>query len=335
MYSLNQDPHRGSYYIEDTRNIFRNPADINLFKDYATFELEFIPKDSQLSLVPQGGYFTHLGKFPVGIFLGQGMVEGFLLTDEFFNATPTDLFLSTGESNPVSFFFGGGDKDFQWGVDIRIVNSHITVGGNQSSEEALSCGLGFNIGSLNIYGKYDIKEKTQVTGSDLSQDGTFETFGFIAGAIYRFERISLLIDYIKGKTELTGRTDTSQNGIAQSSTLSLGIGHINELNDFAKLFFNLNLENEKEEISAHHTDTTNNRLPLVLGFEVDATSWLILRGSVVQNIFLSTYSFQTRVNLGGTLSFGKLKVDGNLGMNEISLLNASAFFANAAFTYWF
>ena len=42
-----------------------------------------------------------------------------------------------------------------------------------------------------------------------------------------------------------------------------------------------------------------------------------------------------KVNLGATFNFGKLKVDGNLGMNNVSLFNLNAFFANAPITYWY
>jgi len=61
--------------------------------------------------------------------------------------------------------------------------------------------------------------------------------------------------------------------------------------------------------------------------EADATSWLVVRGAVSQNLILgqskttvtntpdakSTIANSTVVNAGATLNFGKLKVDGLVG----------------------
>ena len=99
-------------------------------------------------------------------------------------------------------------------------------------------------------------------------------------------------------------------------------------------------------------------LPLVIGAEVDASPWLVLRGSVTANIFglgktkveggdtLTGVSENTEVsndrsnvNAGVTLNFGKLKIDGNLGVstneNFSGLFDSTNMFGNAALIYWF
>ena len=62
MESLGQDSLRGSFYIDDNRNIFRNTADINRFRNFATFEV-----NDQA----EGGYFSEVGDFAWGVYLGR------------------------------------------------------------------------------------------------------------------------------------------------------------------------------------------------------------------------------------------------------------------------
>jgi hypothetical protein len=69
-------------------------------------------------------------------------------------------------------------------------------------------------------------------------------------------------------------------------------------------------------------DTTNITLPIVVGLEYDAASWLALRASVVQNVYgnskvdpkagskSSGTIANTAVNAGASLKFGELTVDG-------------------------
>jgi hypothetical protein len=349
MYSLGQDPHRGSYYVDDDRNIFRNPADINLYKKYVTMELEFIPKgDSALSLVPQGGYFTQIGKTPVGIYLGQGLAEGVLIEEDAFDATPTNYLLTAADSNPVTFFIGG-ESGFEWGLDLRIANAKRTIGGSKSTYQALGATLGFNIKDFQIYGKYGFRDISRVTGSNDLENGTYNGSGFIAGIIYKLKHTTLLIDLMGGSIDLSGRSDLDQNGKGKADRLTLGLGHIYEIDKTQRLNFNLNYEVTKTENSIKDENITETNLPLVLGLEVDATSWLIFRGSVVQNFIIGKEKIErggttevvpspangAKVNFGATFNFGKLKVDGNLGMDNLSLFNLNAFFANASFTYWY
>ena len=64
MQSLGQDAARGSFYLDDNRNVFRNTADINRFRNFATFEVN----DSS-----EGGYFSEVGDFAWGVYLGRSI----------------------------------------------------------------------------------------------------------------------------------------------------------------------------------------------------------------------------------------------------------------------
>jgi hypothetical protein len=347
MAALNQDPIRGSFFIEDTRNLFRDPALINVFKNYATMELEFRPEGSPVSAVPQGGYFTEIDNTPVGVFLGQGMAEGVLIEEEVFSASPSDLFIKSADSNPVSFFVGGRSIVKDWGLELRLANSEKTTGGSKASYQGIAAALGFDISNFQFYGKWGIKETSKVEGSNTAANGKATFSGFIAGIIYNWDKTSFLVDYISTSMDLTGRSVPNENGESSANSLDLGVGHIYDVTKTGRLFFNLVFDIINKDYQTKKVNETN--LPLVLGMEMDATSWLIFRGSVKQNIFVGNKKIEAngntievppegntaRVNLGATFDFGKLKVDGNLGMNNVSLIDFNAFFANASITYWF
>ena len=92
---------------------------------------------------------------------------------------------------------------------------------------------------------------------------------------------------------------------------------------------------------------------MVIGYEGSATEWLILRGSVEQGLILNDYKVEnkggktytdpnkvsgTKIALGATLQFGKLKIDGNLGgvgSNTTKSLISTDFFVNAAATFMY
>lgn len=349
MAALNQDPIRGSFFIDDNRNLFRDPALINDFKNYATMELEYHPKDEEsiLTAVPQGGYFTEIGKTPVGVFLGQGMSEGVIIEEEVFSATPTNLFITSGDSNPVSFFIGGEKLLKKWGLELRLDSTEKQNGGSKSSYQGISAALGFDISNFQFYGKWGIKEVSKVEGSDTPENGKISASGYIAGIIYSIEKTSFLVDYVYYSADLSGRSDASQNGNSYFSALDIGVGHTYEISKIGRLFFNLVLDIVKNDYQVKNVNETN--LPLVLGMEMEAAPWLIFRGSIKQNIFVGNRKIETngvtvevppegntaRVNFGATFDFGKLKIDGSLGMNNISLIDSSAFFANASITYWY
>jgi hypothetical protein len=73
-------------------------------------------------------------------------------------------------------------------------------------------------------------------------------------------------------------------------------------------------------------------IPVVAGVEVEATSWLTLRGSVSQTVWgkqedaddSAPFRNTTKVNVGASLKFGELSVDGVIGNNDGTMTGATA-----------
>ncbi|MBY0412824.1 MAG: hypothetical protein K2Q18_01600 [Bdellovibrionales bacterium] len=70
--ALNQDSVRGSEYISDSRNIFRNPAHLNTMSNYLVTEWGTAAStDSQTAPRAEGGFFRETGSFNYGLYLGN------------------------------------------------------------------------------------------------------------------------------------------------------------------------------------------------------------------------------------------------------------------------
>jgi hypothetical protein len=88
-------------------------------------------------------------------------------------------------------------------------------------------------------------------------------------------------------------------------------------------------------------------MPVTLGMEVDAASWLAFRGSVSQNVLINSEKKtdtgtsqenslnSTSVNGGATLNFGALKVDGMVGATNNAELHTDTLMTKVAATYSF
>ena len=84
---------------------------------------------------------------------------------------------------------------------------------------------------------------------------------------------------------------------------------------------------EETKTTTSTTTETYTRLPVTIGFETQATSWLALRASISQNVIINDYEKEvtgsaktektndntTDINAGASLTFGKLMVDGVIG----------------------
>lgn len=130
------------------------------------------------------------------------------------------------------------------------------------------------------------------------------------------------------------------------TTIQLGWGKAAKVNETGTLFTSVYARHTKIDVKfTSKTEVENLVLPLTIGYEAMANEWLTLRGSIVQNIYgtrdnknfnsanaiarslvsatygsegKGTLSNSTEVNAGATFTYGKLAVDGVLGVTSAS-----------------
>ncbi|PIK13892.1 MAG: hypothetical protein CES88_12970 [Halobacteriovorax sp. JY17] len=342
--ALGQNDDRGSFYVEDARNVFRNAAKVNTHKNYITTEwgtASNTTDDSTTAPHAEGGFFREMGSFNYGVYMGSQIDSQ--------NSSRTAY---QAHDNALDLFFGG-DMGVQWGARVHYANGNTENAGTFKKEHSnFGLGLGMMMGDIEGYANIILSDESK--GGAAAAD-KFEANGLNLGASYNLNGTKIFVDY-----DTDGYDDTVSGAKTEQTytAITVGVGRIHEVSSTARLNMDVKFVSEKDETkTTTTTETKETTLPLTLGFEADATSWLTLRGSVSQNVIINnrevkttttnknTKANTTNVSAGATLNFGKLKVDGSIGttsharnaaaQSENGTLALDNVLTRVGVTYWF
>ena len=346
MEALGQDTGRGSHYIKDTRSIFRNAAQVNNFKNYIVTEWGTEATGADTA---EGGFFREMGSFTYGLYLGSELGEAQQ------TAKNTAGYLS--QTNRTQLFIGG-DMGVQWGANLYYAtNKDEQATTFEKKNNAFGLGLGAIFGDIEGYANLDISDKSEGRTGGVAGDKWEGDLGLDLGLSYSWNAWTFFAEY-----DMSGAEDQRTGSKTEYSDdmLTVGAGYIHEVSSTARLVSDFSFVMHNQEIkTTTKVEQKETYLPLTLGFEADATSWLTLRGSVSQNIFLAnqkgdlttvannsktkTRTNTTDVAAGATLTFGKLMVDGMIGTTsnagaastEDGTLSLDRLLTKVAVHYWF
>lgn len=356
MTSLGQDTARGSHYIDDTRNVFMNPAHAGSTTNYVTTEW------GTAGSTAEGGFFKEAGSFNYGVYMNDqsdsqnniadATSNGYAGVAGFGNAGVVD------RSDNLDLFFAG-DMGFQWGARIGYSaskNKGTTVSAQEQKHGSMSLGAGAVFGDIEGSVNFVIKDKYEnTTNASTTESGKVEADNMDINLGYNWGNWTFYgmyeakgVDFTSGAT----KSETSRN------TIMVGAGHTHEVSSTARIYtdvtYNMAKSEDKLAGATLAQELKTNNLKVNLGFEVDANSWLTLRGSVRQNVLIDSTKTKaataaalesdvngssTAYNAGATLNFGKLKVDGNIGTGTgagaVGDLSTDALLTEVAVHYWF
>lgn len=325
LQALGEDSY-GSAYINDNRNIWLNAAQINNHKDLVTYEFGGnVSNDTAASARGEGGVYKAMGNMVYGVHFGGASTTANLMRG---GAGLT----GANEDNNVDVFVGG-DAGLKWGANLGYAKSANETRTQGASSESMRTRLGVIMGDTQAYANINLINNAKGTNA---QAAKFEgKLGFQVGAIHAWEGNTLFVDYRKFDAE--GTVPTLGKGDMNSQQLAVGIGRVERLNDKTNLFlkaqyFMQKAENDNSANPVAGAQCTGgnffgcdkaetSRVPVTIGLETEATSWLTLRGSVSQVVWgtnevnknESTVANSTLINAGATLKFGELSVDGVIG----------------------
>jgi hypothetical protein len=358
MEALSQNADRGSFFIDDSRNVFRNAAHVNSMKNYVLTEWgqnASATADSPAAPRAEGGFFREGGSLAYGVYMGS--------TFDSQNATRTTAAQgSTGflaRDNQLDLFVGG-DAGVEWGARVsyaKVSNKEVTATVTKETS-ALGVGLGMLMGDLSAWANLDLSDKSE--GAVVSGDKWEADLGLHLGASYDVSGMTVFAEYNKTGSERALVSDTAFKPVQEDSSIQVGVAKVQEQSSTSRYFYSLAYSNstaEDKDTSTSTVEVKTTNLPVTLGFEADATSWLTLRGSVSHNLPLmdkvetkttgaatteTTSTNTTNVAAGATLNFGKLKVDGTVGTlnaanaaGETGTLKLDNVMTRVAVHYWF
>ena len=158
---LKELDNEGSYYIQDSRNIFLNSANVNNYSDMVV--LEYGASGRLLSAnntsveqldqsKAQGGVFRKMGDYVFGVYYGNESNTSSLIRIASSSAAaisfpgvtaagPTAPRMLGTSDNQIDLFFAGQGSDLKWGTNFTYTKSKDDVNVKKDSAMALRLGL--------------------------------------------------------------------------------------------------------------------------------------------------------------------------------------------------
>ncbi len=309
----------GSFYIQDNRNMFLNANEVNNYKDFLTFETGAASgNNTETSPRAEGGFFRTMGAMNYGLYLGSQLDRT--------NDARTSI--GTTTSNPLDLFVGGDAGSVKWGANLTYSSSNNDQTRTKSDYTGLRLGAQV-MSNLNVFVQSDINNKVTV-GNAVSENTAKGKMAGSVGATYMINDLKVFAQYGSDDSKFTS-TNGGQTQEFKNNSYLVGVGREASVNDKTKVYTKLQYAQvgntiEIDGVTGRNTHANQKSIPVTIGLEHDALSWLTLRGSVAQNLWDSNNQLvaglgerniknaqSTQVNTGATLTLGSLKLDGVIG----------------------
>lgn len=344
-----------NYFTMDDRYIFTNASYANEYADMVMLEWgddgagsggASLDQDSDAKAM--GGFLTKSGDFVYGAYLGnESNVSSFL---RILASNGAGQYLQTSD-NQVDLFIAGG-QGVKWGANFLYSKSKDERDASDNAEDsAMALRLGAHTdkweGFANISLKSESEDKNQTNSPKFEGK-----LGFQLGGSYTMGTMKYHAAIKKFDWEQTLSGTKTDGGFTR---IDLGAGHTHKINATDSVFVRTQFTKLDVELdyTAGKAELNNTVLPVIIGYEGKATSWLVLRGSIshniigtaesknlssiplagtggsLQNLALASYNGSTTdgettiansttVNAGASFIFGKLTIDGFVGTTAAS-----------------
>ena len=311
MTALNQNGPQGSYYIQDERNAFRTAGSFSgnyVYMEHGT---------NGAAGAAEGGVFRDGGDMSYGLYLNSSAQGN--LGNSAGGAAPgrLDLFLK-------------GNSGMNWGV--RLGYESITVDAANEDGSNFDFSVNGDLGGANVW-------LTYVPGADALTGGAGTEADMQLGATMAMGDHTLFAEY---------DSEGNNDGDDATTTLTLGAARTHST-DSGMWFYDISLVQTTDEtaltgVGGEAGDRM--RIPVTVGFETKATSWLTWRASINQSLHGAfegatsgneTSARTTNVGVGASLTWGSLRVDGNVNSltGAAGNLGSDQFMSNVSAVYNF
>ena len=345
LLSLGSSPH-----LVDPQTVFAKPFDMfNIASDFVDLEsgaTGAIAQTAQNSNA-EGMIVRTMGDAKLGLALGHQSLNA---SSWGLRALSPTAALRVNQQNPIEFTYGKKAGEMTWAGTLVYSNYNnkkaVTTTGLEK-ESSMGVRVGASQGpwdgtlSLGLGNTANIMDGSKFTG----------TLGVGLNGGYKMDTMYFFGNVVQaGAKEETVAAVESMKATSQTITLGVVNSHKKDGNE---LFYSVALAQTSLATTyapATETKTTTMMLPITIGVEVDAASWLTLRGSVSQSTLINDTKSEnggtttvetapgantTSVAMGAGLKFNKLTFDGTLSTATTQTVNTTALMAQAGMTYWF
>ena len=322
----------GSFYIDDARNMFLNPASIVRYKKKMMLELGGEPTGVDNAGAPraQGGFTNTFGDFTYALYLNQtsdraistlgALIPGGGATDTFLAPSNGLEFALAGEGSVtwgVSLLYGGNRDQSPTATGVTY-----TFGtGNERKSNYLAARFGVEKDAAAVFGTVGIMSSSKVVTGTANP----EIKGKVSldlGATYKMDNMTIFGKFLSTGADLNNPTGAAGVPVTEIRNTSFGVGAgwKKEMTKSTNMFTRVEAAHSKLTTTGAAATTVYN-IPVTLGAETQALSWLAVRGSIGHTLL--GQNLTTRANLAGTsvvaagvgMTFGDLTVDGLVATN--------------------
>ena len=365
--SLGNSPH-----IIDVQRIYTNPSDMFSQGDFFTLEsgsttpttmpdcYPTIPTNQPCGLKntnAEAMVVRSFGDAKVAFSIGHlsdnaaGYANGLRTQTQTTIAGP-DANLSY-QQNPIELSYGRKSGDLAWAG--TVVYSNYKDKQNNREENSSGIRLGARMGAWDFSLGQGIASKV-TSGTTIEYKAKSNT-GLFAG--YTMDN-----NYFFGEVRMVGSEENKSTARPEFKAQVYRLGVVNSMkNEGNEYFVGASLVSVKQElaVTAGDFENTQMQLPIIIGVEADAASWLTLRGSLIQTVLINKAKVQffdstaitsaanlaefddaansTVAAIGAGLKFDKLTLDGNFsgltGPVAGQTLNGNNFLTQIGLTYMF
>jgi hypothetical protein len=354
----------GSYHVMDARNMFLNPATIGSLAEQVNLEWGSSNRPSDPNA--EGGFVQNVGAGKLGLYLGRELaltenvralnsttVPFATLEGAIDTAFGTDVTLPE-PTNTVEAIFGVQSGGMLIGGALAFGRNKDENGTNLNDEtQAIELRGGVATTSFDGHLRMTMGAKSE---DQLSATNTVEYEGSLGlragGGLSIGPSLKLIGEFNYDTFELANSTNTAEFD-GTFTRLRGGVVQTREIDKGARFFSSLEFALNRWDLKGKNGTATGKvettSLPIVVGIEADAATWLKLRGSVAQSIIIDETKTKsgtddtkdqhapnsTTVAAGGGVTLNKFTLDGTFGGSTAGTLNANNVFANVSLNYTF
>ena len=335
--ALGNSPH-----LVDTQTVYGNPADMMVMSDFVTMESGTTAIGAQNSNA-EGMITRSMGDTKMALSLGHQSQNA---SGTFGLRALSGFATVKSQQNPVELSYGMKASDMSWGATLVYSNFNDKVAVEKESSAGIRAGM--RMGAL------DAKLALGLVNTyENATDGKFKgTMGISGGAGYSMDNMYLFGNFVLAgfKAESAAAVETKKY-----DSQSISVGALSSTKkDGNEFFYGVSLNSDTSKETVADTKTTALTLPLFMGLEVDAASWLTLRGSITQKTLINSTKTEaagtttvekspntnsTAASVGAGLKWNKLTLDGSLtglsGATASQNINGTDLLGQIGMTYMF
>lgn len=343
----------------DVQDVWTNAAYIHKFGDLMTFEFgatAAAPASAayngtnitsftawENAAIPEGGIFKAQGDAKWGFYVGHRSTASDLIKWASGYSAAQMNHSNQSAYSPIAFFYGRKSGDYQWGASLSHYSSKYSSGTTERSNEGMGLRLGASKDKWEAYVNLGLSAKEKMSATEEYKGNA----SYQAGAKYALDEMTVYGEILSASgtkttsgTDVKGSFDTMFVGLERK--LKADASHV----FYGAKYSTQKLKNDGSGAAAAISEITN--LPLYLGFEADAASWLALRGQVSKPFFMDTTKLtagtteiklegatDASMNFGASFKFNKSTLDWTVAAAGSGTLSTTNFGTNASYTYNF